>query len=264
MNKKISRNHGITSLIFPDGQPYVKLDPELKGQSLSIEWPIRNPTELFELALIRNAADALYCHIDQLAIPYLMGARSDRLTEPGGSVPLKIVADLINTIRAETVFLLDVHSQETSFLINNAFCVDNYTLVQEYTDQDSVMIIPDKGAMIKAEKYANWNHRITASVQCEKERNPADGKIKLKVTNPDLCKDRNCVIIDDICDGGATFLAIADQIQPKKLTLIVTHGIFSKGVHELAKKFQKIITTDSFRFRETTDFMTCIPTKDFL
>ena len=29
------------------------------------------------------------------------------------------------------------------------------------------------------------------------------------------CKDKNCLIIDDLCDGGGTFLGIRSQIQPK-------------------------------------------------
>lgn len=264
MNKLVSRGNGIRSIIFPDGQPYITLDPALRDLTLTVKWPIRNPTELFELELIRSAADGLSSRIDTLIIPYLMGARSDRLTEPGGSIPIKAVATTINSIRAERVFLFDVHSRESEWLINNAFSTNNYELVTKYKDSDSVLIIPDAGAIRKASQYAGWNMRLTASVQCIKERNPTDGTIKLKVLNPDLCKDRNCVIIDDICDGGATFLAIADQIQPKKLTLIVTHGIFSKGIHELSKKFQKIITTDSFRFRENTEFMTCIPTSEIL
>lgn len=54
------------------------------------------------------------------------------------------------------------------------------------------------------------------------------------------------MIIDDICDGGATFLAIAGQVKPAHLTLIVTHGIFSKGLDALAEKFDSIITSDSY------------------
>ena len=54
------------------------------------------------------------------------------------------------------------------------------------------------------------------------------------------------MIIDDICDGGATFLAIAEQIKPKHMTLIVTHGVFSKGFAVLEKKFDEIIVSDSY------------------
>jgi ribose-phosphate pyrophosphokinase len=55
------------------------------------------------------------------------------------------------------------------------------------------------------------------------------------------------VIIDDICDGGATFFGDSRTNKAKTFTLIVTHGIFSKGFAVLEKKFDKIIVSDSYR-----------------
>ena len=54
------------------------------------------------------------------------------------------------------------------------------------------------------------------------------------------CKDKNCLIIDDLCDGGGTFLGIRSQIQPKYSTLIITHGIFSKGTKVLTDVFDAV------------------------
>lgn len=62
------------------------------------------------------------------------------------------------------------------------------------------------------------------------------------------------IIIDDICDGGATFLNIAKEIRNNhfkslydiKIYLIVTHGIFSKGFDELSKYFDGIYCTNSY------------------
>jgi ribose-phosphate pyrophosphokinase len=66
------------------------------------------------------------------------------------------------------------------------------------------------------------------------------------VLDPEICKDRNCIIIDDICDGGGTFNLIASQIQPDHLTLMVTHGLFTKGFKQLNQNFHEIVTTDSY------------------
>jgi len=58
------------------------------------------------------------------------------------------------------------------------------------------------------------------------------------------------LIVDDICDGGGTFLGLAKELKSKnagKLYLAISHGIFSKGFESLAKDFQKIFTTDSFK-----------------
>ena len=47
---------------------------------------------------------------------------------------------------------------------------------------------------------------------------------------------RNCLIVDDICDGGGTFIPLAKKLKnagAKTVTLYVTHGIFSKGLDPL-------------------------------
>jgi ribose-phosphate pyrophosphokinase len=63
-------------------------------------------------------------------------------------------------------------------------------------------------------------------------------------------KGDDCVIVDDICDGGRTFIGIAQELKMKNagdIYLCVSHGIFSHGFDELRKYFKKIFTTNSFK-----------------
>jgi len=58
------------------------------------------------------------------------------------------------------------------------------------------------------------------------------------------------LIVDDICDGGGTFLGLGEELKKKNagpLFLAISHGIFSKGFDELVKVYEQIFTTDSFR-----------------
>ena len=96
-------------------------------------------------------------------------------------------------------------------------------------------------------------------VHCIKSRDLRNGNVSLRVLEPQKCINRNCVIIDDLCDGGATFIAIAKQISEQHLTLIVSHGIFSKGFTELQTWFDSIITTDSYRNNYDNKIATVIP-----
>ena len=46
-------------------------------------------------------------------------------------------------------------------------------------------------------------------------------------------KGANLMIVDDICDGGRTFIELAKVLRERnagKIELFITHGIFSKGV----------------------------------
>lgn len=109
-----------------------------------------------------------------------------------------------------------------------------------------MLICPDGGALKKVDKYLEWAPNITDVVYCNKVRDLSNGRISLQVLDPKKCEGRNCVIIDDLCDGGAAFNAIGAQINAAHLSLIVSHGIFSKGFRELEGYFHSIITSNSY------------------
>ncbi|MAX71916.1 MAG: hypothetical protein CMC76_12600 [Flavobacteriaceae bacterium] len=70
-----------------------------------------------------------------------------------------------------------------------------------------------------------------------------------RVYEDDL-QGKDCLIVDDICDGGGTFIGLAKELKKHNagnLYLAVSHGIFSKGLEELNQYFTKIFTTDSFK-----------------
>ena len=55
----------------------------------------------------------------------------------------------------------------------------------------------------------------------------------------------NYLIVDDIIDGGRTFIELSKELVRKgidksQINLYVTHGIFSKGFTELDKHFNKV------------------------
>lgn len=240
---------GVEVMLYPDNQPHIRLKCTLPNQVVRLVHPIRSSLELAQLLCISNALDQICAEKRELVIPYLMGARSDRVMLPGDSCELQVVAELINSCGFARVNLFDVHSDAATLLIKRSKSHNNSRLVMAYIKPDALLIIPDAGASKKASKYAEWNPRIHGSVQCLKERNFTTGAIQLRVLEPKLCAGQNCVIIDDICDGGATFLAIASQVKPyaKHLTLIVSHGIFSKGMRALEEVFDEIIMSDSYQ-----------------
>jgi ribose-phosphate pyrophosphokinase len=242
----VQAGKGADVLLYPDSQPHVTLKGIGPDDDVHVIHPMRSALDVMRLASIGNALKHATAGSKHLTIPYLLGARSDRVMKPGDSVELEVMADIINNCRFNTVRIFDVHSPRALELIQRSSNVDNRVLVQGYGQENAVLIVPDKGAVHKSHAYRGWNPNITDTVYCDKARDLSNGAITLKVLDPDKCTDRNCVIIDDLCDGGGTFLAIAEQIKPKHLTLIVTHGIFSKGFPALLRSFQEIITTNSF------------------
>jgi ribose-phosphate pyrophosphokinase len=213
-----------------------------------------------------------------LYIPYCIGARSDRKFMEGGINYVKtVIAPIINSQGYNKVTILDPHSDVLEACINNFEKVDNVDLVsfalQDYflskgfetwsaSNFDGMRFIsPDAGALKKvfhvAEAVKYRNEVIIAS----KHRNLETGKIDY--TNVPMSvhdADKDVFIIDDICDGGRTFIEIAKVVdEVRKLSssvkpehygknyLIVTHGIFSFGFDFLVQHFDGIYCTNSVK-----------------
>jgi len=242
----LNTHEGLTVTIFPDTQPHVNIRDIAGGDEVKVICSLTDTSKLLQLLQTANALDNLFAEKKVLVLPYLMAARYDRLMVAGDSVDLKVVSDLINSCGFKKVYLYDVHSDVATLLIKNAIAITNQNLVEQYAMPDAVLICPDAGAAKKVDKYFGWNSNIKSIVYCSKNRDLSSGNLTLKVLEPEKCTNKNCIIIDDLCDGGGTFLAIAEKINPAHLTLIVTHGIFSKGFEQLERYFQEIIVSDSF------------------
>lgn len=108
------------------------------------------------------------------------------------------------------------------------------------------------------EKYFDVLH-------AEKERDPKTGKLSgFLVPERKEFKSNSVLIVDDICDGGGTFLGLAPELYDLDLYLYVTHGIFSKGLTDLSKSFKHIYTTDSFNHGLNHESLTIIPCDGFI
>ena len=235
-------------LIYPDGQPHVSVRPKVFVTSVRLVMSIRNPNELFIMSAMVNALRHDGVEKIELCVPYLMGARSDRLQIPGHSVDLEVVAEVINSCGFIRVVVFDVHSDAASKMIGRLHNIENKYLVEKYHRPGAIVICPDSGAYKKLPIVCSWNSSFVEYVTCTKQRDIETGRITLVVDDPKRCEGRICVIVDDICDGGGTFLAIADQIKPSHLTLIVSHGIFSKGFSVFSGKIDEIITSNSYSY----------------
>ena len=104
------------------------------------------------------------------------------------------------------------------------------------------IIAPDNGAVKKASKIAEEFQ--LPLITCLKERDLATGHI-IKYRILDLIeKPGKALIVDDICDGGATFNILAKSLKKDtpvtEISLYVTHGIFSKGLDELFENIDHI------------------------
>jgi ribose-phosphate pyrophosphokinase len=159
---------------------------------------------------------------------------------------------IINNLGFEKVTILDAHSEVTPALIDNCEAVSNHNFIKQVIEKIGInvkLISPDGGALKKIYKVSAFLDGIEV-VECSKSRDVKTGRLEgFKVYADDL-SGQDCLIIDDICDGGGTFIGLANELRKKnsgKLYLAITHGIFSKGFDELENCFTQIFTTNSVK-----------------
>lgn len=243
------------SFTFNGGEPHIKLGslPPDKDEEVLIAQRVVNADAFLLLLLATDALRRAGFRKISAWLPYFPAARQDRVMVPGEPLSVKVYAQLINAQNYERVLVFDPHSDVTAALLDRPSVISSFPFVekvlQQLDNQALCLVAPDAGATKKTHKLAQQLGGMEV-VACEKIRDVKTGQLSgFTVFSEDL-QGRDCLITDDICDGGGTFLGIAEALRKKgagKVYLAVSHGIFSQGFEKLEAALDGIFTTDSFR-----------------
>jgi len=240
------------SFTFSGGEPHIKILEKIeKEEAVTITTRIKGFEDVGLLLIATDALKRMGVEMIHLLLPYFPAARQDRLMVVGESLSVKVYTDIINAQNYKSVTILDAHSEVTPALLDRSKNISNHLFVTMCLQNEKgyILIAPDGGALKKIYKLSQFLGGVSV-VECSKSRNVKTGELSgFKVYSDDL-KNKTCVIVDDICDGGGTFLGLAKKLKAKncgKLILIVTHGIFSKGLEKMEETFDEIYSTDSFK-----------------
>ncbi|MEM9822062.1 MAG: ribose-phosphate diphosphokinase, partial [Bacteroidota bacterium] len=236
---------------FNGGEPHIKIKEQLSAaDEIKICTRIRSFNDLGLLLLAADALRRMGVKTLHLLLPYFPAARQDRVMLPGEALSVKLYADLINAYEFREVTILDPHSAVTAALLERVSVINNHELVEKAigNNQDYLLIAPDGGALKKI--YPLSKHLGgKAVIECSKHRDVHTGALSGFVVHAKDLQQKTCVIVDDICDGGGTFVGLAKKLKEKNagnLILVVSHGIFSKGFELLSQYFSAIYSSDSF------------------
>lgn len=236
--------------VFPGGEVGIKFDNLEKAHPhhyvvIAVMHQTITPED--QLVII-NLIDALnqrnYKNI-HLYMHYLPYARQDRVCSDGESFGLKVFLNMLNTVNFTCLYTFDVHNFDAMLKLTASmkYVYHDFNSVyflirlrdEGYLDSDTTIVLPDKGAAKKLDtiKCVHKGKIIVA----DKVR--IDGKVKHTISeNP----SGKVLVLDDICDGGATFLSLSGLLtNASHATLAVSHGIFSKGLVELLDYYDDIV-----------------------
>ena len=244
----IEQNH------FPDNTLLTKFNPYDENleweDGIAVEWHYENDAELFTLICIKRHLDHFFgdaIHIN-LNLPYVPHARMDRVKDSEDVFTLKYFCEVINSLHFDLVFVTDVHSNVAPALLKRVVCLKVTSTIERVKDMCGAQVLcyPDEGAM----------KRYSADILCPytfgvKKRNWSTGQIeRLDLVYGECVKDKDVLIVDDICSYGGTFYHTAKALKEagaNNIYLYVTHceqSIFD-GVMIDSGLITGIYTTDS-------------------
>jgi len=226
---------------YPDSMPLIH-------QPLGIPYRVLlRPKSLASFMAAMFWIDALTERTDNvphLVLPFVPGARQDRLNDSGDYLfTAKSIARELNMRGFPSVTVLDPHSEVISALIDRCRVVHAADCMQVPEGKYAAVISPDAGAEKRAGLVAK--KLGVPLIHAWKNRDVSTGAISGFGFDSDALEactanTQRVLVVDDICDGGGTFVGLAQAVIaqafliPIDLHLWTTHGIYSKGVDVLA------------------------------
>ena len=239
---------------FPAGEFGVEMAPPCQTGDVLIALNYESDKDFVELLHCVNALKHLGCSSQRmhLLIPYFPYSRQDRVTSKGGSFGLQVAVDLIKLTGIEHIETYDAHSDVLggmfppgvlkNWTMDTLLDTHHFNIIRSA----SALVSPDAGASKKIYKISKALNK--PFIEASKHRDAVTGQVSgVRVDIPaELLNNEaaHLVVLDDICDGGATFINLAVAIRELgftgKLSLITTHGIYSKGIDALYEHYTNV------------------------
>lgn len=248
---------------FPGGEVHVRIEQAIEFDEVRMRAILLNSDDIMVLVMLVDALREMGVRKIRLTMPYIPYARQDRVCNPGESLSMRAFAKVINSLGFSSIVVDDPHSDVAPALIERCIIVPRYRLMQRSKelmavieksvaeDQPIYLVSPDAGAMKKSYEIMKQFPMFKGLILAEKLRDTMSGNIVKTVVRdlPDDVEKAHLIVCDDICDGGRTFIELAKAIDrpADKMTLFVSHGIFSQGLDVFEPYFDNVICSTNFR-----------------
>lgn len=209
----------------------------IKNKKVCITAHIKNQEDIFALIQTKTILDKHKPSSVVLYLPRIPYAQSDRAMTQYECSGLKVFAQILNSLNFSSVHVDDPHSDVSEALINNIVIKEQYECVKPFNSiikqKHQYLISPDGGALKKIYKSAKALQLPV--IEASKQRDVTTGAITGTSVNANgvNLEGTSVLILDDILDGGRTFIELAkvlkEEYKVKQVDLYITHGIFAKG-----------------------------------
>ena len=238
---------------FPDGETFVKIDENVRGEDVFIVQPTSPPTNhhLMELFIMMDALRRASADRITAVLPFYGYARQDRKDQPRVPITAKLVANLLVAAGANRILAMDLHAQQIMGFFD--IPVDHlyaapvmYEYLRKKISNDLVVVSPDVGGLKMAYAYSQTMDANLAIVA--KRRKSATEVESMAIIGE--VRGKNALIVDDLTETAGTLTKAAELLKKKgakKILACVSHAILNDvGIERLRKSaIDELITTDT-------------------
>jgi len=239
---------------FSDGEVYVELNENVRGQDVFIIQPTCSPTNdnLMELLLMADALHRSSANRITAVVPYFGYARQDRRVR-SARVPIsaKVVADMIIAAGVDRLLTIDLHAEQIqgffSIPVDNVY--GSVVLVDDVRNQhydNLITVSPDIGGVLRARAFAK---QLGTDLAIIDKRRPKANETEVMHLIGEV-KGRTCLIVDDMVDTAGTLCKAADALKEQgaqKVVAYCTHPVLSGNAIDniCGSSLDSLVVTDT-------------------
>ncbi len=242
---------------FSDGEIGVEFQESIRGKFVFLIQSTFAPTDnIMELLLMIDAAKRASAYKVIAVIPYYGYARQDRKDRPRVAIGSKLVANMIVAAGADRVVTMDLHAPQiqgyfdipVDHLESSAIFIP---YIESLNLDNLTFAAPDVGSANRIREIASFFE--CEMVICDKHRKRAN-EIASMVVIGDV-KDRDIILIDDICDTGGTLAKSAGLMMEKgarSVRAFCTHPVLSGSAYENIEKsvLEELVVCDTIPLKQ--------------
>ena len=246
---------------FADGEIFVRIDENVRGNDVFILQPTNPPAEnIMELLLLIDAVKRASAARITCVMPYYGYSRQDRKDQPRVAIGAKVVANMIVGAGANRVVGLDFHQHQLQGFFDVP--VDHLyaapVFVSHYKKKnlhDLVVVAPDVGSAKMARGFAK---RLNGSLAIIDKRRPKPNQSEV-VNVVGEVEGRDCLLTDDMIDTAGTVSEASRALKDlgaKDVYVCATHALLSgPAVERLSNApITEVTVTDTVRIPDEKRF----------
>ncbi len=238
---------------FPDGETFVKIDENVRGQDVFVVQSTFHPTNhhYMEMFIMIDALKRASASRITAVIPFYGYARQDRKDQPRVPITAKMVANLLTAAGANRVLTMDLHAQQIQGFFD--IPVDHlyaapvmYDYIKSKNIEDLMVVSPDVGGIKMAHHYSVMLK--TGLAMLAKQRKNASEIQSMTMIGE--VEGQNVLIVDDLTETAGTLTRAAEEVAKhgaKKVYALVSHALLNEqGVQRIRNSnIDELITTDT-------------------